>query len=322
MAQSTTVQPTPSRAAQARPSHTHMTWARRAWGGLSIYVFVLPALALFIVFLAYPAVFSLVMSFTDWPVRGAAQFVGFANYAAVLHDPVVGTAFINAGIYLVVSVPLQIVFGMLAALGLNRPIAGRGFFRLIYYVPVITAWVVVTYIFQYLFNTQFGIVNYVLESLHLISQPIGWLAHPTLALVVAGILGTWKGLGWAMLIFLAALQSVPEELYEASELDGAGRRAQFRYITVPGIKAAIVFVLVMLTIGALQVFIQIFILTAGGPANESQVPLTYMYSQAFSNLNFGFAGALSWVIAIVILVFSVLNFAFIRPDGMSLKGVR
>lgn len=307
---------------RARLAPTRTGWVGRAWGGAGIYVFVLPAAILFGVFLAYPAVYSLVMSFTDWPVRGAADFVGFANYAAVLKDPVVGTAFVNAGIYLVVSVPLQILFGMLAALGLNRPVAGRGVFRLVYYVPVITAWVVVTYIFQYLFNTQFGVVNYVLESLNIVKEPIGWLADPTLALIVAGILGTWKGLGWAMLIFLAALQSVPEDLYEASELDGAGSFAQFRFITIPAIKAALVFVVVMLTIGAVQVFIQIFVLTGGGPANESQVPLTYMYSQAFDNLNFGFAGALSWVIAIVILVFSVLNFAVIRPDGMSLRRAR
>jgi multiple sugar transport system permease protein len=301
--------PAPPQRAAAAGRH-----GRRQWG---IIPFVVPAAALFGVFMIYPIVYSLVMSFTNWPVTGQASWVGFANYYDVLTDPVIPTAFINALLYLVISVPLQAALGLLAATGLNRPIAGRGAFRLAYYVPVITSWVVVTYIFQYLFNTQYGLVNYVLLSLHLVSQPVSWLADPPLAITVAALLGTWKGIGWSMLIFLAALQGIPEELYEAAALDGAKRWAQLRRITIPQIRAATVFVFVMLTIGAFQVFIQIFILTGGGPADQSQVPLTYMYEQAFTNLDFGYAGALSWLMAIVIIVFSVVNFAVIRPSGLS-----
>lgn len=302
------------------PSHKTRQLTLRKKSGLKtvqwgIYPFVIPAAALFGVFMIYPIVYSLVYSFTNWPVSGSPTWVGLANYGAVLSDPVIPHAFLNALLYMIISVPLQMILGLLAAIGLNKPVFGRGVFRLIYYVPVITSWVVVTYIFQYLFNTQYGVVNYVLLSLHIVSQPIAWLADPVLALIVAALLGTWKGVGWAMLIFLGALQGVPDELYEASALDGANRWRQLRYITIPHIKSASRFVLVMLTIGAFQVFIQIFILTAGGPANETQVPLTYMYQQAFENLNFGFAGALSWLIALVIIAFSILNFAVIRPDG-------
>lgn len=279
-------------------------------------------MALFGLFMVYPIVYSLVMSFTNWPVTGSASFVGLSNYIDVLTDPVIPTAFINALLYLVISVPLQAFLGLLIAVGLNRPMPGRGALRLIYYVPVITSWVVVTYIFQYLFNTQYGFINYLLLELHLIGHPVAWLADPTLAIVVAALLGTWKGIGWAMLIFLAALQGVPEQLYEAASLDGAGRRQQLRYVTVPGIRAAIAFVLVMLTIGAFQVFIQIFILTGGGPGNETQVPLTYMYQQAFSDLNFGYAGALSWLMALIIIAFSIVNFAVVRPQGLRLRQER
>jgi multiple sugar transport system permease protein len=304
----------PPRAGAASRGRLGRRGRRRQW---EILPFVLPAAALFGVFMIYPIVYSLVKSFTNWPVIVPASWVGFANYYAVLTDPVIPTAFINALLYLVISVPLQVALGLLAAVGLNRPIFGRGTFRLGYYVPVITSWVVVTYIFQYLFNTQYGIVNNVLLSVHLISTPVAWLADPKLAILVAGLLGTWKGIGWSMLIFLAAIQSVPEELYEASALDGANRWKQLRHITIPHIKAATTFVIVMLTIGAFQVFIQIFILTGGGPANETQVPLTYMYEQAFTDLNFGYAGALSWLMALIIIAFSIVNFALIRPQGLS-----
>lgn len=292
---------------------TAVARSRRQWG---VIPFVVPAAALFGLFMIYPIVYSLVMSFTNWPVVGQSSFVGFANYYDVLTDPVIPTAFINALLYLMISVPLQAALGLFAAVGLNRPIFGRGAFRLVYYLPVITSWVVVTYIFQYLFNTEYGVANYGLLSLHLISAPIAWLADPHLAIVVAALLGTWKGIGWSMLIFLAAIQGVPEELYEASALDGATKWKQLRHITIPHIKAATTFVFVMLTIGAFQVFIQIFILTGGGPANETQVPLTYMYQQAFTNLDFGYAGALSWLMALIIIAFSIVNFAVIRPPGL------
>lgn len=299
------------------PSHATVPSAgrRRQWG---VAAFVVPAAALFGVFMIYPIVYSLVMSFTNWPVTGSASWVGFANYQQVLTDPVIPSAFINALLYLVISVPLQAAMGLLAAVGLNRPIFGRGAFRLVYYVPVITSWVVVTYIFQYLFNTQYGVVNYLLVTAHLVAAPVAWLADPRLAILVAALLGTWKGVGWSMLIFLAAIQGVPEELYEASALDGASKRSQLRHITIPHIKAATTFVFVMLTIGAFQVFIQIFILTGGGPANETQVPLTYMYQQAFTNLDFGYAGALSWLMALIIIAFSIVNFTVIRPQGLAL----
>jgi multiple sugar transport system permease protein len=285
----------------------------------AIYLFLLPAIAFFAVFSVYPIVYSFVMSFTDWPLMGKAQWVGFENYVQVWNDPVVKTSFLNALLYMVISVPLQVILGLLVALGLDRPMPGRTTLRLLYYLPVITSWVVVTYLFEYLFNTDYGIINWLLMSLHIIHAPIPWLADPTTAIIVAALLGTWKGIGWAMMIFLAALQAVPDELYEAAAIDGAGKWQRLWAITLPSIRGTMFFVSVLLVMGAFQVFIQIFILTAGGPANESQVPLVYMYQQAFSYLNFGFAGAMSWIITVLIVILTIIQFIVFKPRSMNVK---
>ena len=288
----------------------------------AIYLFLLPAIAFFCVFSVYPILYSFVMSFTNWPLTsalGPTQFVGFQNYMNVLSDPVVTTSFYNSLLFMVISVPLQMFLGLLVAIGLDRPMPGRTTLRLIYYVPVITSWIVVTYMFQYLFNTDYGFVNWLLESLHVIQSPIQWLADPKLAIVVSAILGTWKGIGWAMMIFLAALQAVPEELHEAAAIDGAGTWQRFRSVTLPSIRSSIFFVSVLLVMGAFQVFMQIFVLTGGGPANESQVPMVWMYQQAFDNVQFGYASAFSWIITVFIVVASLIQFWIFKPKSLNVK---
>ncbi|WP_240986357.1 carbohydrate ABC transporter permease [Acididesulfobacillus acetoxydans] len=283
---------------------------------LGIYLFLLPAVGFFLVFSVYPILYSFVMSFTNWPLVGSPHFVGLHNYSQVLHDPVVGTSLVNAIFYLIVSVPIQIVLGLLVAMGLDRPMRGRGALRLMYYLPVITSWVVVTLLFEYLFNTDYGIINWLLMSLHLSRSAVPWLANRYSALTVAAILGGWKGIGWAMMIFLAGLQGVPDELYESAAIDGAGKWKQFWSVTLPMIRGTFFFVTVMLMMGAFQVFISVFILTGGQPANETQVPLVWMYQQAFSNLEFGYAAAFSWVITAIIVVFTVIQFWVFRPRSV------
>ncbi|WP_067621741.1 carbohydrate ABC transporter permease [Alicyclobacillus acidiphilus] len=280
-----------------------------------IYLFLLPAIAFFVVFSVYPILYSFIKSFTNWPVYGSSQFVGLQNYSQVLHDPVVGTSLVNALFYMVVSVPIQVVLGLLVAIGLDRPMRGRAVFRLMYYIPVITSWVVVTLLFEYLFNTDYGIINWVLESLHITHTAIPWLADRYSALTAAAILGGWKGIGWAMMIFLAGLQGVPDELYESAAIDGAGKWQRLWSITLPMIRGSFFFVTVMLVMGSFQVFISVFILTGGAPANETQVPLVWMYQQAFTNLNFGYAGAFSWIITGIIIVLTVIQFLIFKPRG-------
>lgn len=285
----------------------------------AVYLFLFPALAFFLVFTTYPILYSFAMSFTNWPIMGPVQFVGLQNYAQVLSDPIVLTAFLNAILYMVVAVPLQLGFGLLVAIGLDQPLPGRTTLRLVYYLPVITSWVVVTYIFQYLFNTDYGLVNWLLMSLDAIQSPIAWLADPHKAIVVAAILGSWKGIGWSMMIFLAALQGVPIDQYEAAAIDGATKWNSFWSITLPGIRASVFFVTVLLVMGAFQVFVQIYILTAGGPADQTQVPLVWMYQQAFTNLQFGYASALSWLIAVLIVLFTMVQFWLFRPRSLNVR---
>lgn len=282
----------------------------------TVYLFLLPAVGFFAVFSVYPILYSFVMSLTNWPLIGHAQFVGLKNYSQVFHDPVVATSFVNALLYLIVSVPIQIVCGLLVAIGLDRPMRGRAALRLLYYIPVITSWVVVSILFEYLFNTDYGLINWLLMSLHVTQNGIPWLANRVPAIITAAILGGWKGIGWAMMIFLAALQGIPDELYEAAAIDGAGGWQRFLKITLPGIRGSFFFVTVMLVMGAFNVFISIFILTGGGPANETQVPLVWMYEQAFQYLNFGFAGALSWVITAIIVVLTIIQFWIFRPRSV------
>lgn len=287
-----------------------------------IYLFLLPALGFFCVFAVYPILYSLVMSFTNWPLTsalGPTLFVGFQNYITVLTDPVVLTSLWNSLLFMVVSVPFQMFLGLLVAIGLDRPMPGRTTLRLIYYVPVITSWIVVAFMFQYLFNTDYGFINWLLESLQVIQSPISWLADPNLAIVVSAIISIWKGIGWAMMIFLAALQAVPDELHEAAAIDGAGTWQRLWSITLPSIRGAIFFVSVLLVMGSFQMFIQIFILTAGGPANESQVPMVWMYQQAFSNVQFGYASAFSWIITVFIVAATLLQFWIFKPKSLNVK---
>ncbi|CAI6041319.1 carbohydrate ABC transporter permease [Cohnella sp. JJ-181] len=291
-------------------------WLRRHYG---IYLFALPAIVLFLTFSVYPIIYSFIRSFSDWQLIGASPFVGLRNYRTVLADPNVGIAFKNALLNFVVSIPIQVVFGLLLAIVLDRPIRGRGFFRALFYIPVLVTWIVVIQIYLYMFNKDYGLINYLLLKTHLISEGIDWLGSPTRTLVSVFAMGGWKGIGWAMLIFLAGLQSIPTDLYEASGLDGASKWQQFRYITIPGLRNTTVFVIVLLSIGAFNVFDQVFLLFTGAAPSDYDVPLSMIYNKAFSELNFGYSAALSYIMAAVIIMISVIQFK-VLPKNSGTEG--
>lgn len=294
------------------PGIRKRSWLRRHYG---IYLFVLPAIGLYLTFSVYPVLFSFIKSFTDWQLTGGSPFVGLRNYRSVLTDPHVGIAFRNALLNFVVSMPIQIVFGLLLAVVLDRPIRGRSFFRALFYIPVLVTWIVIMQLYLYMFNKDYGLINYVLLKLHLIGEGIDWLGSPTRTLVSVFAVGGWKGIGWTMLIFLAGLQSIPSDLYEASGLDGASRWQQFRYITLPGLRNTTVFVIVLLTIGAFNVFDQVFLLFTGTAPYEYDVPLSMIYNKAFTDLNFGYSAALSYVVAAVIVAISLLQYKFLPKNA-------
>ena len=293
--------------------HQKMTTRRRSRTFrrlLPIYLFILPGMALFLLWTLYPMLDALVMSFFQWNPNPAATspFNGIGNYTQALSDPIFWQAFGNVLYYTVVTVIGQMVLGLAVALLLNRKLFALGFFRALYYLPVVTSWVVVSVVFAFLFSAPSGPVDWFLgDVLHLIPDTQLWLGSTTLALPTLMILGIWKGVGWNMVIFLAGLQSIPAELYEAARVDGANSWTLFRFITLPLLRPVITFVTVILTMGGFGTFIPMFILTQGGPLHTTETLLTYAYTNAFQTFDFGYAAAITYIFAIFVILLAIVQ---------------
>lgn len=295
----------------------------QAWPGsaagrraaLAGYAFVLPGFALYALVMLYPAVQALLISLRDYKITPGAvsPWVGLDNYARALEDPVLLRSFVNAGVYMLTTVPAQIVIGLFLAILLDAKLPGRTLFRVLFYLPVVTSWVVVSLLFQYLFSTDRGVVNWFLvDASGLVSENVNWLGERWPAMVAISLLGIWKGVGWSMLIFLAALSGVPRELHEAAALDGAGAIRRFRYVSLPFIRGTLTTVMILLVIGGFNVFTSVLLMTGGGPLDRTQVPLTYMYRQAFTFLDFGYGSAISFLLTLVVLAVAGLQYSIAR----------
>jgi multiple sugar transport system permease protein len=302
--------PQPTTITRPRPRAAFRVRLRRA---LPAYLFILPGMALFLTWTLYPLVYAFVMSFAEWNLIKPSRFVGFDNYSRALHDPIFWLALRNTAFYAAVTVPGQMILGLGVALLLDGPLRARAFFRTVYYVPVVTSWVVVSFVFIYLYNGQDGLINWVLrDGLHLIDKDVNWLGEPWPARLAIASVGIWKGVGWTMVIFLAGLQAIPPTLYEAAAVDGAGAWRRLRDVTLPLIRQTTLFVLVLLTIGGFQVFISVYIMTQGRPLHRTDVLLTYMYSNAFEFLDLGYGAALSYLFALIVFVLSVAQIRLLR----------
>lgn len=285
---------------------------------LTVIGFLLPGILLFLIFNIYPLLKSFQISFYDWSIlpNKPSEFVGLANYAQALKDPIAKLAFRNTVLYTIITVPGQIFLAMASALLLNNLTHGKVLLRTIYYLPVITSWVIVSLLFRYMFQSPNGFINYLLVNvLHLVDSPIGWLQSASTAMIPVWLLGIWKGIGWSMVIFLAALQTIPEEIYEAAAIDGADSFNKLTQITLPLIRPTLVFVIVMLMIGGLNVFLPVALVTGGGPLQQTEVVLTYMYHQAFDFLEFGYGSALAFMMAFFIVLLSFIQIKFFRQPS-------
>jgi multiple sugar transport system permease protein len=285
---------------------------------LAAYLFLAPGFLLFTLVILYPIGRALQISLHEWAIAPelASEFVGLQNYRHAIDDPIFWRALVNTGFYMAATVPAQIVIGLAAAVLLDARMPARTFFRTLYYVPVITSWVVVSLLFRYLFITDGGLVNWTLtDGIHLTDQNISWLGDRWTALAAVSILGIWKGIGWSMVIFLAALQAVPRELHEASAVDGANAWRRFRAVSLPAIRPVVAFVAILLVIGGFNVFTSVFLITAGGPNDETQVLLTYMYRQAFTFLDFGYASSISFILTAIVFVLSLAQLRLFRRPG-------
>lgn len=267
------------------------------------YLFLSPWIFGFVVFLAGPMIASLYFSFTEYKVIAAPRWIGLANYTRMFTDDLFFKSLDVSARYTLFSVPLGIAAALAIALLLHQPIIGRGIFRLIFYLPSIISGVAVATVFAWIFNYRFGVLNYLLS---LIGVPgPNWLGHPRWALFAFVLMSLW-GIGGNVVIFLAALQGVPKTLYEAADLDGASGSQQFWNITLPLISPAVLFVAITGIIYTFQTFTQAFILTQGGPANSTLFYLYYLYKNAFTWFEMGYASALAWVLFLIIITCTLL----------------
>lgn len=286
---------------------------------LPVLLFLLPGIILILTFIIGPMLYSLRISFYDWNIVKPERsvFVGFENYQRALADPIFRKAALNTLVYTLVTVPAQMLLGLLVAMLLNQKFRGRVFFRVAYYLPVITSWVIVSLLFEYMFSGQAGLINYLLRDVFgLIQQNIRWLADPVLAFVPIHLLGIWKGVGWTAVIFLAGLQAIPQELYEAAEVDGANTLNKFWYITLPLLRSTLIFLLVVLVIGGLNAYISNLLITDGGnPLDLTHFVLTLMYEATFTKLDFGYGSAISYLLTVVVFVVSVFQIQLLQKQS-------
>jgi multiple sugar transport system permease protein len=281
---------------------------------IQVTTLLLPGLLIFGLFTLYPILKLFIVSFFEYNFGSIfnQSFIGFDNYISVLQDEYFRISFVNTIVYTLVTVPAQMVIGLFIALLINSISHFKISFRVLYYLPVITSWVIASLVFRYIFNTE-GLLNYFLkEVIHLTGQNIHWLDTRWGGLTIAMFLGTWKGIGWNMVVFLAALQTVPSDLYEVASIDGAGSVRKFFNVTIPCIRGTVLFALVMLTIGGFNVFTSIKMITGGAPSHQTETVLTWMYYKAFSTGEFGYSSALSFVIAFTLALLALLQFKLMK----------
>lgn len=285
---------------------------RKQW---SAYLFLAPALLLFCVFTLFSVGYSFYLSFHKWNILEPARpFVGLDNYRRLLHDDRFTNSIVNTIYYTAASVPLTMFIGLLVALLLNQQIRARGLFRTMYYLPVVTPLVVAAIIWKWVYNGDYGLLNYYLLKLHLIHEPLLWLSDKQLAMPAVIIMSVWKGVGFDMVIYLAGLQAIPQDYYDAAKVDGAGSLRRFRDITVPLLAPTTFFVLVISVIGSFQVFTQIFIMTNGGPIRRTTTIVYYIYETAFKNFEMGYASAMAYALFVMIFVFTLLQMRYFRQE--------
>lgn len=269
------------------------------------WLMVTPALAHTIVWIAIPVVATFVLSFTNYEVFSAPEFIGLDNYVELWNDDVFRKATWNTVIYTFFTVPFSMAVAVVVAVLLNQKIRGRTAFRAAFFLPQVTATVAIAMVWLWMYNPQYGLLNALMSFLGLPTQ--AWLANPDWALWAVILVGIWQGIGMKMLIYLAALQNIDHHLYEAASMDGASSVRQFFSITLPMLKPATFFVFVVSIIGAFQVFDQVYVLTDGGPANATTMMTYEVYRAAFQDFRMGLACAQSVVLFAFLLVLTMIN---------------
>lgn len=275
------------------------------YGKTAPYLFLLPAAIVLVIFFFIPFFQTIGLSFQDYSTNiYNPNFAGLENYIEILHNPIFYKVMWNTILYLVVAVPILAILPLFLAILINQKIRGITLYKILIYLPVIVSIVVAAIAFKWLYAEQ-GILNYILNLLHIGS--IGWLTDPKYAIFSVIIVTIWKGIGYYMMIYLAALMSVPKELYEACDIDGAGFFRKHLTVTVPHIMPTIALVTTISSISAMKIFAEIYVMTKGGPLNSTKTIVYYIYEKAFENLDLGYASAMAVILLAIVMIFSLVN---------------
>jgi multiple sugar transport system permease protein len=285
---------------------------RKQW---SAYLFLAPTLILFGIFTVAAVIYAFYLSFHEWNILEPAKpFVGLDNYQRLVGDERFGGAIVNTLYYTAASVPLTMGIGLLIALLLNNQIRARGFFRTLFYLPVVTPLVIAAIIWKWVYNGDFGLLNYYLIQLGIINEPLLWLADPNLAMPAVIITSVWKSVGFSMVVYLAGLQSIPEDFYDAAKVDGAVGWQRLKDITIPLLSSTTLFLAVVSVLGAFQVFTEVFIMTNGGPLGRTTTIVFHIYQTAFKFFDMGYASAMAFGMFAMMFVFTLVQLRVMRGE--------
>lgn len=269
------------------------------------YLFLLPAVVVLIIFFFIPFFQTVYLSFFDYSNDiYNAGYIGIKNYIDIIHNPIFYKVMWNTILYLIVAVPILATFPLFLAILINQKIRGLTLYKILIYLPVIVSIVVAAIAFKWLY-AQDGILNYLIQLFNL--PKIGWLTDPNYAIYSVIIVTIWKGIGYYMMIYLAALMSVPKELYEACDIDGANFLKKHLTVTIPHIMPTIALVTTISSISAMKIFAEIYVMTKGGPINSTKTIVYYIYEKAFENLDLGVASAMAVILLVIVMIFSLIN---------------
>lgn len=276
------------------------------------YFFLAPAISAIFIFFFLPVIAAFIISFTDFDIYAlgnfaSVRFIGFKNYIKLFEDPLFYTALKNTFYFVIVAGPLSIAVSLGAALLLNsKLIKYKSIFRLSYFIPVVTTLVAVAIVWRFIYHPKFGIINYILSLIGI--SPIDWLGEPSTAMPAIILMSVWKGFGYNMIIFIAGLQNIPEDLYEAASLEGATSWQKFKSITLPMLAPTTLFISIITMIGYFQLFAEPYVMTQGGPLNSTLSIVQFMYQEGFRWWNMGYSASIAFVLFFIIFIGTLIQF--------------